>query len=129
MEPRICLVNGETTLGERTLGHGVIEVRNISHQGEMLETNVRFPGPRGITRGIVIIVETMVPAALTWIETETMTRGGTPILVRVVRVKGDHDHFAIMAEEATSQSVSVEEWKRDTEFLCFFIPPMYNTAI
>ena len=127
MELRIFLVNGETTLGERTLGHGVMVVRNIDHQGEMLATNVRFPEPRGNTRGIII--ETEVPVALKWIENETMTRGGTPILVHVVRDKDGHDHLAIIAEKATIRSVSVEEWKRDTNFLCVFIPTMYNTAI
>ena len=116
-------------LGERTLGHGVIEVRNIGHQGEMLETDARFPEPRGITRGIVIIVETVIPVALKWIEKETMTRGGTPNLVRVVRVKDGHGHLAIIAERPTIRSVSVEEWKHEADFLCIFIPTMYNTAI
>lgn len=122
MGPRRFLVNGETTLGEKTLGHGVMVVRNIGHQGEILETNVRFTGPRGITHGTVIIVETVVHVALKWIEGETMTRGGTPVLVRGVRVKGGRDHLAVIAPIATIQSVSVEEWKRDADFLCVLNP-------
>ena len=123
------LVNGETTFGEITLGHGVIVVRSIGHQGEILETNVRFIGPRGITRGIVIIVETAVHVALKRIESETMTHGGTLVLVRGVHVEGGHDHLAMIAPIATIRSVSVEEWKRDGDFLCVFSPAMYNTAI
>ena len=109
MEPPVCLVNGETTLGERTLGHGAIVVRSIGHQEETLETTVRVARPKGATRGVIIVVEMIVHVALKWIENETMTRGGTPILARVVRVKGGRDHLAIIAVIATIRSVSVEE--------------------
>ena len=106
---RVFLVNGETTLREITLGHGVMVVRSIGHQGEILETNVRFTGRRGTTRGIVMIVETVDHVALKWIESETMIHGGTPVLVRGVRVKGGRDRLAMIASIATIRSVSVEE--------------------
>lgn len=122
MEPPVCLVNGETTLGERILGHGVIIARSISHQGETLETTVAVVHPGGIARGIGIIVETIAHVAPKWIENETMTRGGAPILARVVRLTGGRDHLAIIAEIAIIRTVSVEEWKRDVPLSCLSAP-------
>jgi len=130
MKSPVCLVNGETALGERILGHGVIVVRSIGHQGETsAETTIGKIRPGVIAHWIVIIIETIVHVAPKWIENETMTReGGTLILARIVHVTGGRDHLTIIVKMVIIRSVSVEEWKHDSALFAFQ-PHYVYTAI
>lgn len=127
MKPPASLVNGETILAERILGHGVIAVRSIGYRGEIPETTVGIIRPGVIAHGTVRTIKMIVNVAPKWIENETMNREGGP-LVRIVRLTAGPGQLAIIAKMTIIRSVNVEEWKRDSALFAFQPRSVYRVA-